>query len=331
MNTPLVMNSAQAVDGPCGSNGAIAQDGTGRVLSCQAGHWKLAGDGRCQFIDADLNTLQEDGRCYNGAGLPNSPAGADWVFLEVYRHVNTGTYFLTQRVVGMTGAAIGRTWSRTQNSGSSAGGWSSWTQQSDPQVAIGGGTGSVFAAGHLVGGGTVQGSFLYSTENIQAASGVYSSYVESSGNIIGSGIFANYIESRGDMAGRGNHYNFNGSHFNTSDTWAFLGYSPDFGANAEPTAERGSAYLNDVFLRSRGQWVSQMNRNLILRAGEASAGGTSVASCSGSETLVAGSCYGIDNCSGNDSSMHGGFPSGKAWVCPGWPCNTTFSFATCME
>lgn len=321
MNTPLVMNAVQAVDGSCGTNGAIARDGAGRVLSCQSGRWKPSGDGKCLPTSADLNTLQEDGRCYNGAGLPNSPAGGDWVFVEVYRHFNTGVYFLTQRVTGMTGASIGRTWARSQNSGSIAGGWSSWTQQSDPQVAIGNGSGSVnaagsvTAAGSVVAGGTVQGGFLYSTGIVQAANGVFSNYLDSSGSIVG----------------RADHLNLNGSTYNSSDTWAFLGYSAGFGANVEPAGARGSAYFNDVFLRARGQWVSQMNRNLVLRGGAGSVGGTSIAACAGGETLVAGSCYGVDNCSGSDSSLHGGFPSGNAWVCPGWHCNTTFSYATCSR
>jgi type II secretory pathway pseudopilin PulG len=321
MNTPLVMNSVQAVDAACAASGAIAQDGAGRVLSCQSGKWRAAGDGKCLPTGADLNALQEDGRCYNGVGLPNSPAGGDWVFVEVYRHYNTSIYFLTQRVTGMTGASIGKTWARSQNSGTALGGWSAWTQQSDPQVALGNGSGSVAAAGNVLAGGTVQGGFLYSTGNMLAAGNIQAT----------NGVYGNHLESSGNIVGRADHLNFNGSYQNASDTWALLGYAAGFGANAQPTQPRGSAYLNDVFLRSRGQWVSQMGRNLVLRSGAGSAGGTSIASCAGGESLVAGSCYGIDSCNGGDSSMHGGFPSGNSWVCPGWHCNTTFSYATCMN
>lgn len=43
MNTPLVMDSVQIVGGACSTVGAIAQDGTGIVLSCQGGTWQSQG------------------------------------------------------------------------------------------------------------------------------------------------------------------------------------------------------------------------------------------------------------------------------------------------
>ena len=40
MNTPLVMASTQTLNSACTTTGAIAQDGTGKLLSCQSGVWK---------------------------------------------------------------------------------------------------------------------------------------------------------------------------------------------------------------------------------------------------------------------------------------------------
>ena len=136
MNTPIVMNSVQTVDVACASVGAIAQDGSGGILSCQGGVWKSPGDGKCVSTASDLNYLQKDGRCYNGVNLPNSPAGGEWVFVEVYRHTNPANFYLAQRVVGMTGTAVGRVWQRNQQSNSSTGGWSAWVQQADPSINI---------------------------------------------------------------------------------------------------------------------------------------------------------------------------------------------------
>lgn len=330
MNTPLVMNSTQTLNAACTSTGAIAQDGAGGILSCQSGTWKLIGDGKCQATTADLNTLQTDGRCYNGWNLPNSPT-TDWVFVEVYRHTNLAAWYTTQRVIGMTGPSIGKAWTRTQNSGSEAGGWSAWTQYADPGVSMANGNvgaqGSVNAAGVNATGNVTAGQAVLANGNITSAGGVISTP---------STVQGGYIYSTGDVVAAGNivsqasAYNYNGSTFNVSNDWAFLGYSAGWGGNAEPQSGRGSAYLNDVYLRSRGQWASQLNRNLVLRGGAGSGGGTSIAYCAGSEALVAGSCYAIDRCSGNDSSMHGGYPSGNAWVCPGWGCNQTYSYATCM-
>jgi len=140
MNTPLIMNSAQTSGGACTTNGAIAQDGAGGILSCQSSVWTAPGDGKCVSTALDLNFLQTDGRCYNAAGNANSPAGGEWFFLEVYRHINPGNYYVAQRVIGMTGAAVGKVWIRNQQSGTQTGGWSAWNQISDPSVTTTNGT-----------------------------------------------------------------------------------------------------------------------------------------------------------------------------------------------
>ncbi len=44
MNTPLVMASVQTAGAACSNIGAIAQDGTGKPLSCQSNVWKSSGD-----------------------------------------------------------------------------------------------------------------------------------------------------------------------------------------------------------------------------------------------------------------------------------------------
>lgn len=134
MNTPIIMGSVQALNGVCSPIGAIARDADGALLSCQGGVWKSPGDGKCVGTAADLNSLQTDGRCYNSAGNPNSPAGGEWFFLEVFRHVNPSNYYVSQRVIGMTGGAVGKVWLRNQQSATQAGGWSAWNQVSDPGV-----------------------------------------------------------------------------------------------------------------------------------------------------------------------------------------------------
>lgn len=136
MNTPLIMASVQTAGAVCATNGAIAQDGNGIVLSCQSGTWQnLSGSG-CVANSNDLNTIEDDGRCYNYYGNANSPAGGDWFFLEVFRHVNHGNYYVSQRVTGMTGASVGKVWTRNQQSNTYGVNWSAWTQLADPQVNV---------------------------------------------------------------------------------------------------------------------------------------------------------------------------------------------------
>lgn len=43
MNTPLILNTVQTLGTNCNSTGAIAQDGTGVLLSCQGGLWQGVG------------------------------------------------------------------------------------------------------------------------------------------------------------------------------------------------------------------------------------------------------------------------------------------------
>lgn len=178
MNTPIIMGSVQVANGVCSPTGAIARDADGSILSCQGGVWKSPGDGKCVWTSADLNALQNDGRCFNGSSNPNSPAGADWFFLEVYRHVNPNNYYVAQRVVGMTGGAVGRVWQRNQQSGSQAGGWSAWVQQADSQVNIGAG-GTINAAGTVTGG------------RIQSSGGSWGGAGQSAYDVAGNLIAAN--------------------------------------------------------------------------------------------------------------------------------------------
>lgn len=280
MNTPLVMNAVQTLNAACSASGAIAQDGSGGIMSCQGGAWKLVGDGKCVATTSDLNALQENGRCYNGIALPNSPAGGEWVFVEVFRHYNNAVYYVTQRIIGMTGAAIGKTWTRSQNSGTAGGGWSAWIQQADPQVSV--------ASGNVVGAGTLQGAYLYSTGNIGAAGSVMSS-----GNVVAAGtVQGSYVYSTGsvtagyDLNSYNNVVNQNGSVYNYSNTWSFLGYAPGGAGNAEPTSGRGSAYLNDVYLRSVGKWLSQSMNGISFYSIDVSNG-----VCPGCQWTVAPNWY----------------------------------------
>lgn len=121
----LQVNDVGVAGGACPANTFI-KDASGLLLSCVAGQWKVQGDSSCIANYSDLNYLQDSTRCYNGAGNPNSPAGGEWFFLEVFRHVNPANYYTAQRVIGMTGAATGKVWIRNQQSNVSGAGWGPW-------------------------------------------------------------------------------------------------------------------------------------------------------------------------------------------------------------
>lgn len=236
MNTPLVMKSVQTANAACTDTGAIAQDGNGRILSCQSGLWRASGDGSCQPTSSDLNLLEEGARCYNGIALPNSPGGGDWVFIEVTRHYNSGNYYATQRVTGMTGPSTGKTWVRTQNSLVPGGGWTAWNQVTDPAVLLH--DGSIDAAN------TVTGLSVNALGNLAAGQGVFAA--------------GNLTSTNGSVVTNQDAVNHNGSTYNLGESWAFAGFTGQGVDNRELGAARGSALVNDVYLRAIDRWASQI-------------------------------------------------------------------------
>jgi hypothetical protein len=240
---------------------------------------------------SDLNNLQTDGRCYNGSALPNSPTGGDWAFIEVYRHPNLGVWYTTQRVTGMTGAAVGRSWVRTQQSATVGGGWGAWTQYADPGVSVSGGsvnaTGNLAAAGSVIAGNnvtaaaTVQGQYVYSTGTVRAAADVQAGTYMYAGLNVTAGQDVNATRN----LGAGNHLSIGGSGYvgqsviaqgavqaltglyssattyNASDSWSFMGFGAGYDYNAQPQSGRGSMHINDIYIRSIGKWASQLNNS----------------------------------------------------------------------
>lgn len=66
MTTPLIMSAVQTVGSACATTGAIAQDGNGAVISCQAGAWKTQG---ATYWQDPVATF---------ASLPSCSAAAVW-------------------------------------------------------------------------------------------------------------------------------------------------------------------------------------------------------------------------------------------------------------
>lgn len=334
MNTPLMMNSVQTKGAAC-TTGAIARAADGSLLTCRTGSWQPASASCLPDATTDLNNLQDDSWCINGIGNPNSPAGGDWFFMEVFRHTNHSIYYVTQRLIGMTGASIGKTWVRSQNAGGQAGGWTGWNQVTDPNVGVGLGSGSVSAAGNIQAGGSVTaGMNVVANSNMQAAGQVSGgTYVYSGGDMYAAAtVNGNYVYSRGNVDAAAN---VNGNYisaraglrsYSSGDWGVILGDSAG-NLNSNPTSYLGSMHVNDIYLRSVGQWASQRGKSMYITGADGGYG-TAVASC-GANQLVAGSCYGADTCSGNDSSGHGGYPSGNSWVCPYINCTRTYAYATC--
>ena len=61
MSTPLIMSAVEPPGGACGNTGAIAQDGTGALLTCQAGTWAAVGGGHWRAPVATYAALPGSG------------------------------------------------------------------------------------------------------------------------------------------------------------------------------------------------------------------------------------------------------------------------------
>lgn len=60
--------------------------------------------------------------------MTNAPT-ADWYFVEVKRHINSGNFYEVQTAHAMTGANVGIIYERVQQSASAGTGWGAWVAQ----------------------------------------------------------------------------------------------------------------------------------------------------------------------------------------------------------
>jgi type II secretory pathway pseudopilin PulG len=159
MNTPIHMKSVQVTGGACTTVGAIAQDGAGGILACQAGAWKLlnaqTASESCEPVyGRDLNWVRQSGRCYVGETNRNTPVyPMNTFFLEVFAWgsaIDT-VFHVTQVLYGQMWDTRGKVWIR-QGSGNKTeeGNWQAWVQLADPGVSVQ--DGSVLAQKDLVAG-----------------------------------------------------------------------------------------------------------------------------------------------------------------------------------
>ena len=94
MSTPLIMSAVEPPGGSCANTGAIAQDGTGALLTCQAGTWTAVGGGHWRAPVATYAALPGSGN-QNGdvrLTLDTDRAfawnGGSWVALAVNQNGN---------------------------------------------------------------------------------------------------------------------------------------------------------------------------------------------------------------------------------------------------
>ena len=94
MSTPLIMSAVEPPGGSCGNTGAIAQDGTGALLTCQAGTWTAVGGGHWRAPVATYAALSGSGNQNGDVRLTLDTdrafawSGSSWVALAVDQNGN---------------------------------------------------------------------------------------------------------------------------------------------------------------------------------------------------------------------------------------------------
>lgn len=101
------------------------------------------------------------------------------------------------------------------------------------------------------------------------------------------------------------------------------------------TQANGRVMTSDV--NGRASWKPVLAAsNFITRPGarvHGNPGGAvyTTISCQAGEILISGGCDSQDICSGQDTSIYGGYPNGNGWSCPLWHCSQTQAFARCYN
>lgn len=109
-----------------------------------------------------------------------------------------------------------------------------------------------------------------------------------------------------------------------NDTWGLELRTGAGANNSVPQSTAGSAYVNDVYLRSVGRWASQSSLSCIT-VGSAQANASGV-QCPAGRTMTGGGCDG-----GVTDHYNTSVPSGNGWYCSNWKYQnrTVTAYAVC--
>ncbi len=248
MSTPLIMSAVETPGAGCANTGAIAQDGTGALVSCQAGTWTAVGGGHWRAPVATYAALPASGN-QNGdvrLTLDTDRAfawnGGSWVALAVNQngnlHVPGHLYAENGQVSTNTGCA--------GQAGLTVGGVQIWT---DPNCGPGD-TGIYFQNP----GGTVyqfsdQGDYMTIWGGAHNAS-IFKAHQNGEWDSEEGGFLLNGAgNSAEEMGGQG--WGFQPQY---SSGWSMVTQDGPGNLNVAPGSALGSADVNDILVRSGGQY-----------------------------------------------------------------------------
>ena len=234
MSTPLILGAVETPGAGCANTGAIAQDGTGALVSCQSGTWTAVGGGHWRAPVATYAALPASGN-QNGdvrLTLDTDRAfawnGGSWVALAVNQNGNlhvpgNGDFGGDVNVSGEIG-----TNGYSPHTGLPPG-WGGGIQTWDIAAhgTIGVGPNNSSPAASMNNAGTIENQGVCIDNN--------------SGSCNGWGLSAHY-----------------------TDGWDMVAQDGPGNLNVAPGSALGSADVNDILVRSGGQypWYSQLSNQV---------------------------------------------------------------------
>ena len=231
MSTPLIMSAVEPPGGACGNTGAIAQDGTGALLTCQAGTWTAVGGGHWRAPVATYAALPGSGN-QNGdvrLTLDTDRAfawnGGSWQALAVNQNGNlhvpgNGDFGGDLNVSGELG-----------------------TNGYSPHAGLPPGWGGGIQTWDIDAHGTIGAGPNNSSPNAA---------MNSAGDIWNQGVCIDNNSGSCNGWGLSTHY---------TDGWGMVAQDGPGNLNVAPGSALGSADVNDIDVRSGGPypWYSQLS------------------------------------------------------------------------
>lgn len=235
MNTPLIMNSVQTLNAACTRIGAIGRNSTGAVLSCNGGVWKTQGSSFWEDPVADFASLPACTASINGQTR-----------IALTPSVGSGARVYTCQGLSWQALAVDNAGNLTV-----------------PQRITGGGSETSYGALTVLG--EKNG---YSGLNFKTAAGANAGTVMMNPNYSGfynstDNAWRFYADNAGNTVQSGRTNNAGTTSASSSD-WGMRLYDGASGANVAAQSAVGSAYVNDIYVRSAGKWASQLGSASIV-------------------------------------------------------------------
>ena len=234
MNTPLIMSAIESSGASCTSSGAIAQDGTGSLLSCQSGTWQAVGGGQWKAPVASYGTLPGSGNKTGDVRLTMDTDrayawnGSTWNALAVDQNGN---------LTVPNNATFGGTGSFARNLG---------TAGYSPTVGLPPGWGGGVQTWDVSAHGTIGVGPNNSSPN---------AFMNSAGTIGNQGVCID--NNAGTCQGWGVNTRY-------TNGWGMVATDGAGNLNVAPGSALGSADVNDIDVRSGGAypWYSQLSNQV---------------------------------------------------------------------